>query len=72
MCLRSQACHAISTAYPTGRVLAAQGLGKRVMASDFPMQRRGGKGIFAIKLKDGDSLVDFHLVGSDAGGGLST
>jgi len=42
------------------------------MTSDFPMQRRGGKGIFAIKLKDGDSLVDFHLVGSDAGGSLST
>lgn len=32
------------------------------------MQRRGGKGVIAIKLKDGDRLVDFHPVGSQTNG----
>lgn len=47
----------------------AQGLGKRVPTEEFGVQRRGGKGVIAIKLKDGDRLVDFHPVGSQTSGG---
>lgn len=38
---------------------------------EFQLQRRGGKGIIAIKLKNGDSLVDFHPVSGDTNGAKS-
>jgi DNA gyrase/topoisomerase IV subunit A len=45
-----------------------QGFGKRVAVDEFQVQRRGGKGNIAIKLRDGDTLVDFHPVSGSTNG----
>jgi DNA gyrase/topoisomerase IV subunit A len=47
---------------------SVQGFGKRVAVDEFQIQRRGGKGNIAIKLRDGDTLVDFHPVSGDTNG----
>jgi hypothetical protein len=45
-----------------GRLLLAQGLGKRVATSLFRTQKRGGKGLRAIKLNPGDTLAAVDTV----------
>ena len=50
------------------RPSCVQGYGKRVATDEFMLQRRGGKGNIAIKLRDGDTLVDFHPVSGDPAG----
>lgn len=39
-----------------------QGFGKRVLISEFRMQRRGGMGVFGTKFRSGDSLVAMHVL----------
>jgi DNA gyrase/topoisomerase IV subunit A len=50
------------------RLSCVQGYGKRVATDEFMLQRRGGKGNIAIKLRDGDTLVDFHPVSGNPNG----
>lgn len=47
---------------PTVLLVTAQGLGKRVPAEAFPLQRRGGMGNIAIKCNPGDRLMALHVV----------
>lgn len=49
-----------------------QGYGKRVLASSFSVKGRGTSGMLGIKLRDGDRLVDIHLVGHHAGNMFSS
>ena len=47
---------------PTVLLVTAHGLGKRVPADAFPLQRRAGKGNIAIKCNPGDRLIALHVV----------
>ena len=58
----TSAAAAEGAASPTVLLVTAQGLGKRVPAEAFPLQRRAGMGNIAIKCNPGDRLVALHVV----------
>lgn len=66
----TSAAAAEGAASPTVLLVTAQGLGKRVPAEAFPLQRRAGMGNIAIKCNPGDRLVALHVVGALASGPL--
>ena len=47
---------------PAVLLVTAQGLGKRLPASSFNLQKRGGMGTIGIRCNPGDKLVALHVV----------